>query len=93
MSAPRTDNRLDDVPMTSVACEACAARVLVRKASPDQTSIQWNADARAACHELATSPLPGPTLAGCSRLDAAVHDAVLDGKLTIVQEQSAISSA
>ena len=93
MSELRTDNRLDDVPMTTVACDACAARVLVRKSSPDQTSIQWNTDARAACHELATSPLPGPTLAGCTRLETTVHEAVLAGKLAIVQDRSAISSA
>lgn len=87
MSKTRTDNRLDDVPMTPVACGACAARVLVRKSTKDQTSLQWNAAALDACHELGTSPMPGPALAGCSRLKAAIDEAVACGQLQVVQAQ------
>ncbi|WP_019807688.1 hypothetical protein [Saccharomonospora halophila] len=47
----REDNRLADVPMTPVRCRECGTTVHARKASPEQTSIQWNATARAECAE------------------------------------------
>ena len=57
----RPDNRLADGAMQSVGCEACGARVEVRKSSWEQTSVQWHADALEACIERrAASPRPGP---------------------------------
>ncbi|WP_034239706.1 hypothetical protein [Saccharomonospora iraqiensis] len=47
----REDNRLADVPMTPVRCRECGTTVHARKASWEQTSIQWNATARAECAE------------------------------------------
>lgn len=89
MSESRTDNRLDDVPMKPLRCGECAARVLVRKSSRDQTSLQWNAEARDACRELGTSPISGPALAGCSRLTKSIDEAVASGQLQVVQAQPA----
>lgn len=54
--AVRTDNRLHDVPMQPVQCQRCEALVGVRKSSWQQTSIQWDAAATAACQELDTGP-------------------------------------
>nr|WP_256668528.1 ferredoxin [Nocardia cyriacigeorgica] len=87
MNEPRTDNRLDDVPMRPLRCRECAAQVSVRKSSRDQTSLQWNAEARTACHELGASPLPGPALAGCSRLRESIDEAIAAGELQVVAAQ------
>lgn len=85
MTAARTDERLVETPMQSLTCHSCAARLLVRKSSAQQTSVQWNAEALAACHELGTSPMPGPALAGCSRLHEAIVHAVVTGDLPVVE--------
>lgn len=87
MTEPRTDSRLDDVPLQPLRCHDCAARVLVRKSSRAQTSLQWNAEARSACHELGASPLPGPALAGCSRIRETIDEAVASAKLYIAESQ------
>ncbi len=87
MSEFRSDNRLDEVPMRPLSCDTCAATVLVRKSSREQTTLQWNAAARAACHELGNSPIPGPALAGCSRLAQTIDEAVARGRLPVVQAQ------
>ncbi|TIC85117.1 ferredoxin [Nocardioides sp. GY 10113] len=83
----RPDVRLDDGPMTPVACTACGARVEARKSSWDQTSIQWTAAAREACLERrATSPRPGPNGAafpGCATLSAALREAAVAGTLPV----------
>ena len=51
MEQIRTDNRLDEMPMVPVTCGSCDARVLARKGTWNQTSVQWNADATARCAE------------------------------------------
>ncbi|NIH80794.1 ferredoxin [Amycolatopsis viridis] len=84
MSEPRTDARLDEVPMQPLRCHHCAARLMVRKSSVEQTSLQWNAEARAACPELRSAPAAGPAIAGCSRLRASVEAEVAAGRLRIV---------
>lgn len=47
----RPDNRLADAPMAPVSCRRCAATVLVRKSSREQTSVQWDADGWGRCAE------------------------------------------
>ena len=85
------DNRLDEVPMVPVACRNCGARVLARKSSWNQTSVQWNADATARCAEraesqkLAAAGSRGVFLV-CSALSESIVDAVRQGGLTIVDE-------
>jgi len=39
-SSVRVDNRLDDTPMMPVVCHDCGARVLARKSTWNQTSVQ-----------------------------------------------------
>ncbi|OBI40882.1 ferredoxin [Mycobacterium sp. E796] len=90
-SSLRTDNRLDEVPMTPVACDTCGAAVLVRKSSWDQTSVQWNAAATARCSERAQAQQismledRGVFLA-CSALSESIRHAVRRGELAIVDE-------
>lgn len=85
----RPDNRLADVPMTPLACQACGARVEVRKSSWDQTSIQWRGDAAACVERRATSSGPGPnggTFPGCATLRDTVRRAAVSGALPVVDE-------
>ncbi|MEV0043973.1 ferredoxin [Nocardia rhamnosiphila] len=85
MTATRTDNRLLDTPMRPLRCRACAAELLVRKSSWQQTSVQWNAEASAMCRELGAAPMPGPSLAGCSQLRETIRDAASSGDLPVVE--------
>ena len=87
----RADNRLADAPMVPVACRACGARVLARKSSWEQTSVQWDAEALARCPQRRNAEsltAPGrPTLfLSCSELAESIHDAVAAGRLRIVDE-------
>ncbi|MGH3241534.1 MAG: ferredoxin [Spirillospora sp.] len=75
----RRDERLLDGPALPVRCGRCAAEVLVRKASWEQTSIQWNAAARASCPSLADDPL-----GTCPALRSVIEEAALTGALTVV---------
>jgi hypothetical protein len=90
-SVVRDDNRLDEMPMTPVACRNCAARVLVRKSSWDQTSVQWSADATARCTERAEAQKISAhagrgVFLVCSALGESIVDAVRHGDLPIVDE-------
>lgn len=90
-SVVREDNRLNAMPMVPVACESCGARVLARKSSWNQTSVQWNAEATDRCAELADARRLAPhsdrfVFLACSALGAAIHDAVRRGVLAVVDE-------
>ncbi len=93
--ALRPDNRLDDSPMVPVACRRCDARVLARKSSWNQTSVQWNAEASARCLErrdadnLAGHSTRGLFLA-CSALSDSIVDAVRHGDLPVVDETMSV---
>ena len=78
MTPPR-DDRLLDGPLLPVRCRRCAAEVLVRKSSWEQTSIQWNAEARAACAGLAGDPH-----ATCPALRSAIQEAALTGAIEVI---------
>ncbi|WAC89201.1 ferredoxin [Mycobacterium sp. Aquia_213] len=90
-SPVRQDNRLHEMPMLPVACGSCGARVLVRKSTWNQTSVQWNADATGRCTERA-EVLKVSAHAGrgvflvCSALRESIVEAVRDGDLAIVDE-------
>ncbi|GAA0594141.1 ferredoxin [Actinomadura livida] len=75
------DDRLLDAPLVPVSCRRCAAEVLVRKSSWEQTSIQWNAAARAACINLDD---PRDT---CPALRSAIQEAALTGAVTVVDPE------
>ena len=87
----RTDNRLSDCPMVLVCCRRCAAHVLARKSSWNQTSVQWNADASAACLER-DNPQNSVAYSGrgvflaCSALTGSIIEAVRHGDLSVVDE-------
>jgi hypothetical protein len=89
----RDDNRLADAAMTSVHCQRCAARVLVRKSSANQTSVQWNTEATGRCGErrelekLAGHGGNGLFL-GCVALSESIVGAVRAGDLSIVDRTS-----
>ncbi|MFD5654215.1 ferredoxin [Streptomyces sp. NPDC127039] len=91
----RVDNRLDarradGVPMRPLACERCAAEVLVRKSSWQQTSVQWTARATATCAERdaadGTSGTGGTEGAfeGCRSLRDTIREAALRGRIEVV---------
>ncbi|WP_254399709.1 ferredoxin [Streptomyces sp. AC602_WCS936] len=78
----RVDNRLvDSAPMRPLACERCAAEVLVRKSSWQQTSVQWNARATAACAEREGA---GGAFEGCRSLSDTIREAALRGTIEVV---------
>ncbi|MEE6138473.1 ferredoxin [Mycobacterium sp. 050128] len=82
------DNRLREMPMAPVACRECGARVLVRKSSWNQTSVQWNAGASARCiqrreAERLAGHHRGPFLV-CAALRDSIQVAVATGELAVV---------
>jgi hypothetical protein len=85
--AVRPDVRLENGPMTPVACTTCGAAVEARKSSWDQTSIQWSSEALAACLEhRATGAGPGPngaTFPGCHALRDCIRRAAVSGTLPV----------
>jgi hypothetical protein len=90
-SPVREDNRLDEMPMVPVACRNCGARVLARKSSWNQTSVQWNADATTRCAERAEAQKVSAhadrgVFLVCSALSESITDAVRRGDLCIVDE-------
>lgn len=90
-SPMREDNRLDEMPMVPVVCRNCGARVLARKSSWNQTSVQWNAEATAQCAERADAQkivTPGSrgVFLVCSALSESILDAVRHGDLSVVDE-------
>lgn len=67
-------------------CEHCGTRVLVKKESPQHTSIQWTADSAASCPEVAARVLDGTDAARvdtCPRLRESIRCAVREGRLEV----------
>ena len=90
-SSTREDNRLDEMPMMPVTCRNCGARVLARKSSWNQTSVQWNGNATARCVERAEAQKMSAhagrgVFLACSALSESILDAVRHGALSIVDE-------
>ncbi|WP_445165479.1 ferredoxin [Mycolicibacterium sp. Dal123E01] len=86
----RPDNRLADAPMVSVGCRECGARVEVRKSSWEQTSVQWNADATAACVQRKSAQALAGHGSGvflvCSALRDSIDEAVRRGQVRVLDE-------
>lgn len=77
----RRDARLSDRPMQRHGCATCGAVVRVGKSSWDQTSVQWDATARAACLEArAAGHVPR---AGCLALRDSIREAAVRGELAV----------
>lgn len=81
--------------MIPVLCRSCGARVLARKSSWNQTSVQWNSDATARCAERAeaqqiSAPGGRGVFLACSALTESIVDAVRKGALAIVDDAAQI---
>ncbi|MGW0939969.1 ferredoxin [Streptomyces sp. NPDC002666] len=80
----RVDNRLaDGAPMRPLACDRCAAQVLVRKSSWQQTSVQWNGGAMALCAEREGA---GAAFEGCGSLRDSIREATLRGTIELAED-------
>jgi hypothetical protein len=69
--------------MVPVGCLTCGTKVLVRKSSSQQTSVQWTVDPAAACPvfaELAGGP---GRPEGCPNLHRAIQHAVDEGIIAV----------
>ncbi|WP_037842741.1 hypothetical protein [Streptomyces sp. NRRL WC-3549] len=87
----RADNRLvDGSPMRPLTCERCAARVLVRKSSWQQTSVQWDGRATAACVERGPS---GGAFEGCGALRDTIREAASRGTLPLADGAEDVAPA
>lgn len=88
--AIRPDNRLEDMPMVPVSCTRCGARLLARKSTWDQTSVQWNVDASARCLERREADKLAEHGRGlflaCSALRESLMSAAQNGALPILDE-------
>lgn len=84
---PPIDARLTEIPLQPLNCTECVARVLVRKSTWQQTSIQWSAEALQACRErpaAACGDRPKDRFVGCETLRAEIREATIDGRLEVV---------
>src|SRR5512145_688936 len=75
-----------DASLQEVSCLDCLARVLVKKNSEFHTSIQWTAEAHAACAEFARKNAEAGHRVvheSCSRLKASIDAAVREGRLRV----------
>jgi hypothetical protein len=75
-----------DASLQEVGCLDCLARVRVKKNSEFHTSIQWTAQAQAACAEFARRDAEAGRRVvheSCSRLKASIDAAVREGRLRV----------
>jgi hypothetical protein len=69
-----------------VACDRCAALVLVAKFSPQHTSVQWSPASMRACAEFAARSAAGELTAlidTCASLRASIDRATREGRLDV----------
>jgi hypothetical protein len=72
--------------LQEVACDRCAALVLVAKFSPQHTSVQWTLAATAACAEFSAREAAGERSAlidTCASLRDSLDRAVAEGRLEV----------
>ena len=85
---PRPDVRLGGAPMSPVSCGTCGAHIQARKSSWEQTTIQWSAEAVAACVErrgaAARTGPNGATFLGCAALGRSLREAAVTGDLPVL---------
>ncbi|MER6633227.1 ferredoxin [Streptomyces sp. NPDC000987] len=75
--------------MTSVDCTLCGARVEARKSSWEQTSVQWHADALAACAERRVAATgAGAVFTGCRTLKRTIGEAAVQGRIRVRSEEA-----
>lgn len=74
--------------MTPLSCTECTTEVLVRKASPEQTSIQWLAGSRPACAEFSNldeEAFRRVSPYGCVSLADSIRSAYAKGEVPVAQ--------
>jgi len=87
------DERLLDSPPVAVRCSDCGAKVLARKSSWQQTSVQWDTEAVRRCQQrqhAAVQQARGLFLV-CPKLRHSIEDAARSGALPIVDEGEELS--
>ena len=90
----RPDNRLADAPMQPVDCRTCGARVLVRKSSWEQTSVQWDAASLARCERRRDAggrtggrvDVRDAAFSLCANLRESIEAAVRQGAVPVLDE-------
>ncbi|MGO1048968.1 hypothetical protein [Crossiella sp. CA198] len=65
-----------------LTCPGCATEVLVKKNSPEHTSVQWTTGT-SACPVLSGADRPSAQVPGCPRLRAGIEAAVAQGGLAV----------
>ncbi len=69
-----------------LVCRSCGTCVLVKKNSPQHTSIQWTTDAASSCPVFAAKAAAGEQTAlldTCDRLGDSIAEALRDGLLEV----------
>jgi DNA-directed RNA polymerase subunit RPC12/RpoP len=72
--------------LRELACDRCGVRVLVKKNSPQHTSVQWTSEAVRGCAEFATAAAGGRAtalVATCASLRASIDRAAAEGHLEV----------
>ena len=87
-SVPRRPRPADErhAALQEMACDRCAASVLVTKFSPQHTSVQWSLAATAACAEFSAREAAGERSAlidTCASLRDSLDRAVAEGRLEV----------
>jgi hypothetical protein len=80
-----------DAGLTRVCCGGCPSEVLVRKASPHQTSVQWRSSPAASCPEFAARVAAGELSARidtCPKLRESIERAVASGLVPVPDEEA-----
>lgn len=73
--------------LVPVVCQTCANKVLVRKASLAQTSIQWSAEAVAHCPEFAAQDGANALVERCYALRDSIDAAVREGMVVVPDDE------
>jgi len=86
LSSLPIDARLQHAPMHPLKCRDCDATVQVRKASWEQTTVQWDQQSVKACSERRGFASDGATFPGCRQLSESIRAAADSGRLAVVTD-------
>lgn len=67
-------------------CRNCGNRVLVKKESPEHTSVQWTSDSASSCPQLGARVAAGQAAArveSCGHLKETIDQAAREGRLEV----------
>jgi len=69
-----------------VECDRCGCRVLAAKNSWQHTSVQWTAEARAACVELDDAAGPLSRARSCPAMQESIARAAVEGRIGVLDD-------